>query len=90
MRLGRHYIVVGHVQGVGYRFFARAAAAREGIHGWVRNLADGGVEIEAEGEVEALDRFEDQVRRGPHLAHVVRVEVTERGATGHETGFEIR
>ena len=90
MRLGRHYLVDGRVQGVGFRFFIRAAAAREGLHGWVRNLPDGSVEIVAEGEAEALGRFEHQVRRGPRSSHVTRVEVTDWGATGHESGFDIR
>jgi acylphosphatase len=90
MRLGRHYLVDGRVQGVGFRFFVRAAATREGLHGWVRNLPDGSVEIVAEGEAEALDRFEHQVRRGPRSSGVTRVEVTDCGATGHESGFDIR
>jgi acylphosphatase len=90
MRLGRHYLVEGRVQGVGFRFFVRTAAAREGLHGWVRNLPGGSVEIVAEGEVEALDRFEHQIRQGPRSSYVARVEVTDRGATGHESGFDIR
>src|SRR4051794_12086895 len=65
MRLGRYYLVTGRVQGVGFRYFTRAEAMREGLHGWVRNAADGGVEITAEGDREALDRFERAVRRGP-------------------------
>ena len=90
MRLGRHYLVAGRVQGVGFRFFAQSAAIREGLHGWVRNLSDGRVEIVAEGEAESLDRFEHQVRRGPRASHVAHVEVTDRGASGHDTGFDIR
>jgi acylphosphatase len=90
MRLARHYLVVGRVQGVGFRFFAYGAAAREGIHGWVRNLSDGCVEIVAEGEAEALGRFEHQVRQGPRASHIERIDVTDTGATGHDSGFEIR
>ena len=65
MLTGRRYIVTGRVQGVGYRLFARDAAVREGIRGWVRNLADGSVEVHAEGDAEALMRFEMAIRRGP-------------------------
>jgi len=87
MRLGRTYLVTGRVQGVGFRYFIHAAATREGLHGWVRNTADGGVEIAAEGDAEALDRFEHAVRQGPPRARIDRVEVTDLGAGGRSTGF---
>ena len=58
LRIARRYLVSGRVQGVGFRFFADAVAQREGLHGWVRNLPDGRVEALAEGEADALDRFE--------------------------------
>lgn len=90
MRLGRHYLVIGRVQGVGFRFFACHVADREGLHGWVRNLPDGRVEVVAEGEVESLDRFEQQLRQGPRGSHVVDVEVADAGATGNDSGFDIR
>ena len=45
MRVARRYLVSGRVQGVGFRYFAEAAARREGLHGWVRNLPDGRVEV---------------------------------------------
>jgi acylphosphatase len=90
MRLARHYLISGRVQGVGFRFFAEAAAAREGLHGWVRNTADGRVEILAEGDAGALDRFEVAVRRGPPAARVTDVRVADRDASGHDGGFTIR
>ncbi len=90
MRLGRHFLITGRVQGVGFRFFAHAVARREGIHGWIRNLPGGGVEIEAEGEREALDRFEHSVRQGPTAGRVEHVDVTDVGASGRDTGFEVR
>jgi acylphosphatase len=75
MVVGRRYVVSGRVQGVGFRFFVRDAAAREGIAGWVRNQDDGSVEIEAQGDAEALTRFEMAVRRGPRGARVDDVAV---------------
>ena len=90
MRLARLYVVSGLVQGVGFRFFVNRAAALEGIHGWVRNLPDGRVEIRAEGETEALERFERQVRQGPPASRVADVETTDVGASGSDTGFWIR
>lgn len=90
MRLGRHYVITGRVQGVGFRFFAARSAAIEGIHGWVRNTAEGAVEVQAEGDVEALARFERSLRQGPPAARVDGVDVTDTGAGGRDTGFEVR
>lgn len=89
MRVARRYVIAGRVQGVGFRFFTQAAAAREGIHGWARNLPDGGVEVAAEGEAEAIARFERAVRHGPHGARVDRVEIDEAIPDGRAVGFTI-
>ena len=75
MIAARHYVVLGRVQGVGFRFFVHDAARREGLTGWVRNRDDGAVEIEAQGDAEALRRFEMSVRRGPRSARVDDVVV---------------
>jgi acylphosphatase len=90
MRLARRYLVSGRVQGVGFRFFAEAAAAREGLNGWVRNTRDGRVEIRAEGEAEALERFERSITHGPPMARVDHLDVTDVGADGRDSGFAIR
>jgi acylphosphatase len=90
MRLGRYYRVTGRVQGVGFRFFTRTAALREGIHGWVRNAHDGAVEVSAEGDAEALERFERMLRQGPPGGRVDDLDVTDIGAIGRDTGFHIR
>ncbi len=90
MRLGRHYVVSGRVQRVGYRAFTQAAAMREGIHGWVRNRPDGGVDVSAEGDAEALERFERRLWQGPPAARVEQVDVTDMGAGGRSAGFEVR
>jgi acylphosphatase len=90
MRVARHYVIHGDVQGVGFRFFTEAAAAREGLHGWVRNRPDGCVEIAAEGDAEAVTRFERQIRHGPPSAHVDAVDVEEEPPSGRDIGFTIR
>jgi acylphosphatase len=90
MTIARRYVVAGRVQGVGFRWFMHDAAAREGVHGWVRNLADGGVEVMVEGDAESVDRLEAAIRRGPASARVERVEVEEHAPAGRITGFEIR
>jgi len=90
MRVARKFLVSGHVQGVGFRFFTQDAARREGLSGQVTNLADGTVEAVAEGDAEALDRFERALRRGPSRSRVEHVRVDEAVATGLHAGFEIR
>jgi acylphosphatase len=90
MRVGRRYVVSGRVQGVGFRYFAADAAAREGLHGWVRNLPDGRVEISAEGDVEAMDRFERTIRQGPRGSRVEAVDVDHVPPSGSAVGFSIR
>jgi len=81
--------VTGRVQGVGFRFFARDAALREGITGLVRNLSDGRLEAIAEGENSALDRFEAALSRGPSHARVSEVETERLPPSGRYLGFEI-
>jgi len=78
------------VQGVGFRFFTEAAAAREGIHGWVRNLPDGTVEAVAEGDAYAVERFERSLRHGPPGARVEHIEVEHTVPGGRATGFSIK
>ena len=65
-----HAYVSGRVQGVGFRFFTISCARRFGVTGWVQNLFDGRVEIEAEGELPNLKLFIDEIRVGPAHAHV--------------------
>ena len=90
MRVARRFLVSGRVQGVGFRYFALDAARREGLHGYVTNNDDGTVEAVAEGEMEAVERFERALRRGPSRARVEHVTVDERQPDMTTTGFEIR
>jgi len=89
MLVGRRFVVGGRVQGVGFRYFAQHAAAREGITGNVRNLDDGRVEIVAEGDAEAIARFERSVRQGPVGSRVDDVFVDSRPASGRFPDFRI-
>lgn len=90
MLIARRYVVTGRVQGVGFRLFAEAAAAREGVHGWVRNRPDGAVEAWIEGNAESVQRIEAALHRGPPGARVDRVEVEDAAPTGRATGFMVR
>lgn len=82
------FVVSGRVQGVGFRAFTVEAARAEGLDGWVRNLPDGSVEIQAEGDGEALRRLEWRLWQGPSHARVDEV-ASEDVVPGGATGFRI-
>jgi len=81
--------VRGRVQGVGYRAGCNRRADELGISGWVRNLADGSVEVEAEGQPQKLSELMLWCERGPLLAQVTGVGTTRIPATGADW-FEVR
>lgn len=89
MIVARRYLISGIVQGVGFRFFAEHAATVEGISGYVRNLPDGRVEAVAEGDGEAVGRFERALSRGPRGGHVDGFQIELLPVAGL-TGFTIR
>lgn len=72
-----HARVRGRVQGVAYRASTRHQARTLGLAGWVRNLPDGSVELEAQGPPEVVEQLLTWCRRGPSLAQVTSVDVTE-------------
>jgi acylphosphatase len=89
MRIARRFIVKGRVQRVGFRFFVEDAARREGVVGYVRNQHDGSVEVMAEGDADAMNRFEMAVRRGPAGARVDDVETLKMMPTESYKRFSI-
>ena len=66
----RQIRVKGRVQGVGFRDALRTEALRLGVHGWVRNCADGSVEAVLHGDDDPVSRLIEWARRGPPLAQV--------------------
>ena len=68
--------VVGIVQGVGFRFFAKQKADQIGVSGTVQNLNDGSVEIYAEGNESALHEFLSWCHNGPPSSTVEKLEYT--------------
>ena len=69
-----HVLATGQVQGVGYRQGCRSVARSHGLVGWVRNLADGRVEVFAQGDASGVDRLVDWMWAGPAGATVTGVE----------------
>ena len=89
MRSRFHGFVSGSVHGVAYRYFAQKWARELSLSGWVRNLADGRVEVLAEGEKEALESFAERLREGPRMARVEDLELRWEEPTGESGGFRI-
>ncbi len=63
----RRYYFSGDVQGVGFRWTAYHAANRLGVTGWVRNMYDGRVEMEAQGTVYDLDELVNDISNGRYI-----------------------
>jgi acylphosphatase len=81
--------VSGRVQGVAFRAYTQEEARSLALSGWVRNLADGRVEVLAEGPREALERLLEWCRQGPSHARVEGVEVEWEESRGGLRGFHI-
>jgi acylphosphatase len=84
----RRVVIVGRVQGVGYRVSCARQAEAAGLAGSVRNLPDGRVEATFEGPPANVEGLVAWCRRGPSAARVTNVRVSELAPTG-ATGFTI-
>jgi acylphosphatase len=79
----------GRVQGVGFRYSAKGVARGFDLTGWIRNLPDGRVEMQAEGERGELEAFLEALRDS-HLGGFIRREsVSWLPASGGLRGFQI-
>jgi acylphosphatase len=84
-----HLFVRGRVQGVYFRASAQREARRLGLTGWVKNRADGAVEILAEGDEESIKELIGWAHRGPGASRVDAVDVRWRSFTGDHPDFRI-
>jgi acylphosphatase len=85
-----HLLVSGRVQGVAFRAATAQEAHRFGLRGWVRNLPDGRVEAEAEGERADVEALVAWCRRGPPAARVEDLSVRWVAPEGGPGAFQIR
>ncbi len=81
--------IFGRVQGVGFRYYTQKKAQELNITGYVRNMPDGSVYIEAEGDPDVLEQFVLWCETGPDWARVSKVEKQYQPPLGYQ-GFEIR
>lgn len=70
-------LVIGEVQGVGFRWYARDCAQQYRIAGWIRNRPDGNVELVARGPTSDVQAFVDAIRRGPPQSHVRELQIRD-------------
>lgn len=84
-----HVVVSGRVQGVGFRWFVREVAIELDLAGWVRNRADGSVEVAADGDDDRLARFHEALVQGPPHAHVASVDEVPPDGRELRRPFEI-
>ena len=85
-----YVLISGKVQGVGFRNFTQRNAQQLGVNGYAKNLANGKVEVVAEGDKSQLDALVDLLKKGPRYARVDSLEIDRRAFTGEYTNFGIR
>ena len=82
-------VITGNVQGVGIGVFVVDNASKLGITGWVRNMADGTVEMEAKGNPDKLDQLFATIKKGNFIIKVDNIDCTEIDCV-EETSFIIK
>ena len=85
-----HAVIHGRVQGGFFRDFTAKEAKRLCLSGWVRNLADGSVESEFQGEEAEVAMMASWLRRGSPLSEVSRVQTASCSRVDGEIGFVVR
>ncbi len=80
----------GRVQGVGFRYVVRNLATGYEVVGWVKNLIDGRVELEVQGDADEVGGFLEAIQNSQLRGHITRVVVQDIPAKSGVKGFEIR
>ena len=87
--IGRQVFYEGHVQGVGFRFTVKQIARGYDVVGWVRNLPDGRVELQASGESDEVEAFLKGVHESELQSHIRKSDVHPIPPLAGVRGFEI-
>jgi acylphosphatase len=89
LETGINIIVKGIVQGVGFRYFVYNNAVNLGLKGYVKNLYDGAVEIDVEGDRSLIEELIKEVKVGPRFAHITNMITNWQEANKHYKNFEV-
>ena len=81
---------VGRVQGVGFRMFVRAEATKRKVTGWVKNMSDGSVTMELQGEAQTVERLIAKIKRGNDWIQVNEFELSDLPVVKGENKFAIK
>ena len=88
MKVRKHMLISGDVQGVGFRYRANYAALGLGLTGYVRNLYDGRVELEVQGDQDLISRFLGEIDAGSFV-HIDDIETENMPLDENERGFKV-
>ncbi len=89
-RVCAHILVSGRVQGVAFRYYARNLAYQLGMRGWIKNLANGQVELVVEGSKNSVKEMIEWCKQGPRMAQVEDVEVDWLPCSGQYVDFQVK
>ncbi|SHE53316.1 acylphosphatase [Clostridium fallax] len=84
-----HMVITGKVQGVGFRFFVLYTASPFNLTGYVKNLSNGDVEIEAQGNPNNLMKFLSKVISGNNFSVITDYSIKEIPIINDEKKFNI-
>ena len=85
----KRFRIYGYVQGVGFRYFTWQYALKIGVTGFVRNLADGSVEVIAAGSESQIDALDAWLQHGPRTASVDNVFAENYLGEKEFTAFQV-
>ncbi|WP_053179588.1 acylphosphatase [Sunxiuqinia dokdonensis] len=89
-KTARHMLLSGRVQGVGFRYFVQQKARECQLTGWVKNLPNGKVEIEAEGEEQDINCFIDYLKIGNGYSRTNQLSQSQVQPSADFSDFTIR
>jgi acylphosphatase len=89
MSTARHVFYEGRVQGVGFRYTVKNLARGFDVSGWVRNLPDGRVELQAGGDPDEVEAFLESIRESVLAGHIQREDISTIPPLAGVRGFTI-
>jgi len=75
--IAKRVIFTGRVQNVGFRYTVKDLARSFDVRGWVKNLADGSVELQAMGEPAEVNSFIREIAEESNVAHHIKSVMAE-------------